>query len=355
LFDLLPPLLSVSMSSTPWRGVVLGCGSSASTPKLQCVIQGRKGDEDCVCNQIPFDPRNHRLNPSLILSNLDTDTHVLIDAGKTFRESVLRHFAHFHISHVNGILLTHGHQDAINGLDDVREIQPRNRTGLIPIDIHANSDTIRVVQRMFPYMFPALEESKSGIQGLFKAQCELQSHPHLEPFLVCGLQVFPIPLAHGDQDCWGFIIRSPIQLEKQLVYFSDFKSRAFERIRGVAQEGCFRPFSRDPVPDEDIERLTFLIHPEETLKLLKEYPVSLMFLDALHEDRSYPSHSNFPETFKVIQALFEQGVSFDKVILTGMACTIDYAPTMARVQERFKGLSFSVECGMDGMEFKPFG
>jgi glyoxylase-like metal-dependent hydrolase (beta-lactamase superfamily II) len=45
---------------------------------------------------------------------------VLVDAGKTMRDACMRVLPKYGVANVDGILLTHGHADAILGLDDVR-------------------------------------------------------------------------------------------------------------------------------------------------------------------------------------------------------------------------------------------
>jgi glyoxylase-like metal-dependent hydrolase (beta-lactamase superfamily II) len=48
---------------------------------------------------------------------------VLVDCGKTFRDSVMNLFPKHGLREVTGLVLTHGHADAILGLDDVRDVQ----------------------------------------------------------------------------------------------------------------------------------------------------------------------------------------------------------------------------------------
>lgn len=48
---------------------------------------------------------------------------VLIDCGKTFREVILNLFPKHGLKEVGALLLTHGHADAILGMDDLRDLQ----------------------------------------------------------------------------------------------------------------------------------------------------------------------------------------------------------------------------------------
>jgi glyoxylase-like metal-dependent hydrolase (beta-lactamase superfamily II) len=47
----------------------------------------------------------------------------LIDCGKTFREVVLKVFPKYGLKEIGALLLTHGHADAILGMDDLRDLQ----------------------------------------------------------------------------------------------------------------------------------------------------------------------------------------------------------------------------------------
>lgn len=48
---------------------------------------------------------------------------MLIDCGKTFREVILNLFPKHGLREVGALLLTHGHADAILGMDDLRDLQ----------------------------------------------------------------------------------------------------------------------------------------------------------------------------------------------------------------------------------------
>ena len=49
--------------------------------------------------------------------------NTLIDCGKTFREVVLKVFPKYGLKEIGALLLTHGHADAILGMDDLRDLQ----------------------------------------------------------------------------------------------------------------------------------------------------------------------------------------------------------------------------------------
>ncbi|CBZ55937.1 Metallo-beta-lactamase family protein, related [Neospora caninum Liverpool] len=71
---------------------------------------------------------NHRNNVSAVLRIAGKS--LLIDCGKTFREAALAYFPLNHISALDAVLLTHDHQDAVGGIDDLRDLQRFTRPTL---------------------------------------------------------------------------------------------------------------------------------------------------------------------------------------------------------------------------------
>lgn len=55
--------------------------------------------------------------------------HVLIDCGKTFRDAYFKVMIRWNIRVVDTLLITHGHADAIAGLDDLRDMQTMHMIG----------------------------------------------------------------------------------------------------------------------------------------------------------------------------------------------------------------------------------
>ncbi|KAH8924897.1 hypothetical protein BT69DRAFT_1318591 [Atractiella rhizophila] len=97
----------------------------------------------------PLPKPNKRRNTSALIT-LPSGKTVLIDCGKSFRESALEFFPKNGKSVIDAVLLTHEHADAAYGLDDLRAwtlggaIQPS-------LDVYCDRKTYDALSRVFPY------------------------------------------------------------------------------------------------------------------------------------------------------------------------------------------------------------
>ena len=146
------------------RILFLGTGTSGALPNITCLSKGIsqiKRSQDCVCKNY-FIHKNHpdvRKNTSLLIMINDNgvEKNILVDCGKTFRQSALEYFPLHNISRIDAVLLTHGHADAIMGLDDLREFTATNA-----IPIYCSKGTLKVVQQVFPYLVDTSKASGGG-------------------------------------------------------------------------------------------------------------------------------------------------------------------------------------------------
>ena len=181
-------------ASSSWRVrdfTLVGCGSSSSTPMLQCLASTR-GAGCAVCRDamtvtrddrddgLPprFTSPNHRLNPSALVvfervaegsrdaapaatTAARSDVrYVLIDCGKTFRESAIKVLIPAGVPALDAIILTHDHMDAIGGLDDVRDFCDAANRG--PVRVYCNARTLSSLRRLYPYLFPDATRAKGA-------------------------------------------------------------------------------------------------------------------------------------------------------------------------------------------------
>lgn len=206
------------------RVVTLGAGNSTGVPWLQCVMNPAVRCATCAvsgrvacgqshrfpgarsCALIPTsrpcrpplqdcldDPSslNVRSNPSALISFDHPDgrtRHILIDAGKTLRDFVVKQFTKLGVTHIDAVILTHPHLDAYQGLDDLRDLAPRT---LLPV--YLSEGCFARVAPGFNYLV-----QPPPTAGLFIAQIDWRIVRPFQPFVVEGLIVTPLPVEHGE-------------------------------------------------------------------------------------------------------------------------------------------------------------
>jgi phosphoribosyl 1,2-cyclic phosphodiesterase len=153
------------------RILFLGTGSSIGNPMAIHLMQEppvgsrfRRNHEISLKASIG-DPRhnpNYRCNPSILIQyqlNTSQEFNIVIDTGKTFREAILRWFPLNKVRSVDAVLLTHGHADAIFGLDDIRSVQPINTK--TPMPVYLSKECEQIVRKVFFYLFPSPDKNPS--------------------------------------------------------------------------------------------------------------------------------------------------------------------------------------------------
>lgn len=181
---------------------------------------------------------------------------VLIDCGKTIRESTMRHFPTLGVENVDAIVLTHGHADAILGLDDARDIQMSHskfsHNGVVswtppkPTPVFLNHDTMEVCRNAFPYLMPPENRKRSSDKQKFDVPRrvaalvwnEYDESAYFKPFYPVenvGIRFIPIPMFHGgDYICMGFVItllETATTAEKVIAYLSDLNDLPDSSLR----------------------------------------------------------------------------------------------------------------------------
>jgi phosphoribosyl 1,2-cyclic phosphate phosphodiesterase len=163
----------------PLKVTFLGTGTSTGVPVVGCRCR--------VCTS--ESPRNKRLRQSVKIES--AGRHFLIDTTPDLRLQLLRH----PIPRLDFILFTHSHSDHLMGLDDIRPFNFRQRES---IHAYANEKTAKAVRRAFSYIW-----NDSQIGG---GKPQLELHVVDGPFRHEGVEVVPIPVAHGDWTILGFRI-----------------------------------------------------------------------------------------------------------------------------------------------------
>ncbi|KAJ2418201.1 hypothetical protein GGF47_005088, partial [Coemansia sp. RSA 2524] len=96
--------------------------------------------------------KNRRRNTSLLVCVDHPDgrqRNILIDCGKTFYDSAVDVFVKHDIKTIDAVLLTHGHADAMLGLDDLRQWTSSQNTS---IPVYCDRSALETVAGAFPYL-----------------------------------------------------------------------------------------------------------------------------------------------------------------------------------------------------------
>ncbi len=205
----------------------LGTGTSHGVPMIGC---------DCdVCRST--DLRNKRRRCSLYV--VTEHQHLIFDTPPDFRDQVLT----FGVERVSAIFLTHPHADHIYGFDDVRRFSALQEEH---IPVYGSPRTIKQMRKKFDYVDRVSYGFQSVPRVLFTDLTE--------PIAVGEALVTPLPVSHGQDTIYGFLIEGD---GKRLAYIPD--------CNGI---------------------------PDETLRLLEK--MDAMILDGLRP-RPHPTHFSISE------------------------------------------------------------
>ena len=218
--------------------------------------------------------KNYRCNPSILVrfrpQGDDIHSNILIDVGKTFRESAVRWFPYHEIRSIDSVVLTHGHADSIFGIDDLRSTQPRAQKRALPV--YQSKECELVTRQVFSYLYPSSSESKlisaainEGSNKIsketeyvnqwetslpidetpsnllpakkvkrFVANIDWKEMIPYEQFEASGLSIIPIPVMHGeDMTCMGFLFGQT----QKVCYLSDISRMLPKTLQMIQDHG----------------------------------------------------------------------------------------------------------------------
>lgn len=325
---------SSSLRQTPKEFIILGSGVSTALPRISCLI--RPGHEyfckpchDAVVN--PTGP-NRRCNVSALVRL--TGKTVLIDCGKTIREAAVRHFPTLGIRNVDSIVLTHGHADAILGLDDSRDIQQDGTATVVngqtvwtppdPTPVFLNEETFKVCKNVFPYLIPAPQkEPVRGKKDIQRRVASLQWNVYAEekyfvpfnPVKDANIEFTPFPMYHGGTYiCMGFLIkmREDSQREIVIAYLSDLHAL-----------------------------------PEKSMTFLDAIPhLDLLVVDLLTRSKKNRSHFNLDQAKDMVRRLKPH-----KAVAVGMTCSLGMHDEVNEELAQMDKEGYNFRLAYDGMRF----
>jgi phosphoribosyl 1,2-cyclic phosphodiesterase len=306
---------SVSDISPIEEFIIIGAGTSSCIPNIACLVphgpckdqptcmvcldaagRFKRTSQYTMAHGGPPDnasSRNLRTNPSAIIRYRRQRTRgrreagreedlgsILIDCGKSFYGNALKNILRAGVTKLEAVLLTHGHADAILGLDDLRHWSGQHPTIQPYVDVYCDQDTYKVIKSTFPYIVDPRQATGGGeVSSIrFHTFCPgdtIKIGPlHIETMRVC----------HGhhsdgsDYYAVGYRVGG-------LLYLSD--------LSGI---------------------------PEETrAKLADHPPPAVLVADCLFEERPYKSHHSWAQSRELVEWLKPM-----VTILVGMAHSIDY-------------------------------
>lgn len=161
-------------------GCFLGTGTSQGVPVIGCRCE--------VCTST--DPRDNRLRTSFLFSF--EGANFVIDPGPDFRQQMLRE----KIDRLDGILITHEHNDHVAGLDDVR---PFNFMAQKDMPIYGVREVLESLRVRYAYAFD--ENPYPGTPRFSLLPIDPGKAFHLS-----GREIIPFRVWHGASPVTGFRI-----------------------------------------------------------------------------------------------------------------------------------------------------
>jgi phosphoribosyl 1,2-cyclic phosphodiesterase len=339
---------------TSMRLVIVGSGSSSSTPKIDCVANKRPCPACVDALRLGHGSKNHRLNPSLLIqvtqpslspdgSSVQKTYNVLVDCGKTFREAALKVLVPNSVCSLSAVLLTHHHSDAVMGLDDLREFSLDG-----PVTVYADDHTMETVAAAFPYLMPAEDSTKPKrwvANILWKPLVNDGSVSEIPFASAAGAPVpssslpfvaFTVP--HGnDCQCNAFVFPLSADGERVLVYMSDVSAVDAALVSRMQSA---------------VEKLrTFLKRRSADGRVGTEYPiggsarsahVDVLILDMLSKI-DYFAHLSVSQAIEAAAM-----IRASRTVFVGMGHGLEYWELSALVHSH-QSDGLSLEVGYDGL------
>ncbi len=182
----------------------LGTGTSHGVPMIGC---------DCaVCRS--DNPKNKRRRCSLYVQA--GGKHLLFDTPPDLRDQVLT----FGVERVDAVFITHPHADHIFGFDDIRRFSDLQKAH---IHVYGSPETIASMRVKFDYVDKP-SHSFGGVPRVIFTEMTA-------PVEVGGAKVTPVPVMHGEESIYGFLVEAD---GKRLAYIPDcsgIPDKSFELLQ----------------------------------------------------------------------------------------------------------------------------
>ncbi len=159
------------------RFTLLGTGTSQGVPIIGCTCK--------VCNS--SNPQDQRLRTSLLIESASTT--ICIDIGPDFRYQMLREG----VNSLDGIVITHEHNDHIAGLDEVRALNFIQNKAM---PVYCTERVELALRRKFFYIFE--NNDYPGVPRITFDRIDT------DRFKIGDIEITPVHLKHADMPVLGF-------------------------------------------------------------------------------------------------------------------------------------------------------
>jgi phosphoribosyl 1,2-cyclic phosphate phosphodiesterase len=185
---------------TDTKVTFLGTASSHGVPVIACPCK--------VC--ISTNSRDRRMRSSIYVQYQGVS--ILVDAGPDIRQQALKYC----LTDLDGLLLTHEHNDHIIGLDDLR---PYNYIKGHSVQMYGTLDVKLALDQRFPYIF-----GSHPYAGALKVDFHEISHHDL--IRIKGVEIIPIQVWHANMAVLGFRFGD-------FTYITDAKTITSEEMKKI--------------------------------------------------------------------------------------------------------------------------
>ena len=230
--------------------------------------------------------------------------NILIDCGKTFFNAALEWFVYYKRRQIDAVLITHGHSDAINGLDDLRQWTYKNIVQST-VDVYCDQTTFSTIQHSFPYLVDSKKATGGG------DVVDLKFH------------VFP----DGFHD---------------IVLFDELIVNAFPVHHGFANGSVFYSLGFRFNEFAYISDLNLL--PKESREILRG--IKVLVIDSL-SDNAHTSHMTIEQAIQEILLLEPE-----RAFLTGFSHSIDHDELTERLKKDERLNNIRVRAAFDGLKLE---
>ncbi|KAJ1896431.1 hypothetical protein LPJ81_004746 [Coemansia sp. IMI 209127] len=283
--------------------IFLGTGTSETVPTITCLLEDSPKCKTCALAMTVEGKKNLRRNTSMLVRIDHPDgreRNVVIDCGKTFYQSALDVFVKHNVKTIDAVLITHGHADAILGLDDLRQWTMYQG---VSIPIYADRQALDTISSMFPYLVNTKKATGSG--DVSELDFRVIEEPY-NAFECQGISFQPLRVEHG-----RFSDGRPF-------YFTGFQ---FDGISYVS----------------DCSHI-----PDETAALMMDS--DLLVLDALTW-KPYHSHFGFWQALDEVRRLKPR-----RTLLTGFCHTAEHSEVEEQGRKLRREENIVLSPAFDGMK-----